>query len=159
MPKQKTSETPEEQPVSIEMDYQEKWQRAMAELENSRRRFEQEKQTLGKYALEGFIEELLPVVDNFYRATEHIPAEQADSPWVMGIQYIQKNLLDVLESKGVTEINAKEGDQFDSNKHEAIRTDETSDQSKDHTITIINKGYMLHDRVLRPVQVAVYSTK
>lgn len=151
---------PEEELSSteIEPDYQEKWQRAMAELENFRRRTEAEKLELAKYAIKSLVEDLIPVVDNFYRATEHIPAEQQGSPWVAGIGYIQKNLLDALEARGVKEITAKDGDHFDASKHEAIQNPETDQSELEDTIKIINRGYMLHDRVLRPVQVAVYST-
>jgi len=155
-----TPGTPEETNATQpeEDDYKERWQRALADLENLRRRADIERQDTAKYALKSFIEDLLPVIDNFYRATEHVPAELKDSPWVAGMLYIQKNLLDTLESRGVKEIPAKNGDQFDPTHHEGIQTIE-SDEQPDHSIKVINRGYMLHDRILRPVQVAVYSNQ
>jgi molecular chaperone GrpE len=136
-------------------NHREKWQRAVAEMENMRKRFESDRITHNKYALDSFIEELLPVVDNFYRATEHVPAELQNSAWVTGIMYIQKNLLDVLEHRGVKEIVANPGDSFDPAKHEAISAAEGSAFNEHQVAEIKNKGYMLHDRVLRPTQVTV----
>lgn len=136
-------------------DYKEKWQRALADLENSRRRFEQEKANLIRYGTEGLLEDLLPVIDNFYRATEHVPEEQKNSPWVTGIQYIQKNLIDVLEGRGVKEIPAKKGDQFDASIHEAIAAEEHAELPDNSILEVKNRGYRLHEKVLRPVQVVV----
>ena len=136
-------------------DYKAKWQRSLAEMENLRKRQEQEKLHFLRFSLEGFAEELLPVVDNFYRATEHIPAEQQGAPWVTGIQYIQKNLLDTLEKRGVREIPVKAGDAFDPTRHEAIGTAEDAAVPEGHIAEVKNRGYMLYDRVLRPAHVTV----
>jgi molecular chaperone GrpE len=144
-----------EQPVEEALDYHSLYQRSLADLENSRKRMEEEKRQFGKFALEGFIEELLPVIDNFYRATEHIPDEQKEAGWVTGILYIQKQLADTLAQRGVTEISAKVGDQFDPHRHEAIATENNPEIPDDHIIEIKNRGYMLHDRVLRPAHVVV----
>jgi molecular chaperone GrpE len=146
--------TEPEAPVSAEPDYKDMWQRSLAELENLRKRELQERQNVSKFALKGFLEELLPVVDNFYRATEHVPAELQNSPWVSGILYIQKNLLDVMAQRGVSIIEAKPGDEFDPSHHEAIGV--TESEYPEGKIAIVNgQGYMLHDRVLRPTQVTV----
>ncbi|MCC2631366.1 MAG: GrpE protein [Patescibacteria group bacterium] len=152
------TQMPEETSVTDtqpEEDYKEKWQRALADMENLRKRTEQERVTFAKYSSESFIEELLPVVDNFYRATEHVPAEQQGSPWVTGIQYIQKNLLDVLEQRGVKEIAAKPGDAFNPSQHEALSSVEDSEQPEDTIVQVIGRGYLLHDKVLKPAQVIV----
>jgi molecular chaperone GrpE len=141
-----------------EEEYKENWLRAVAELENSRKRQEQERQTISRYALEGFLEELLPVVDNFYRATEHVPDEQKGSAWVTGIQYIQKNLLDVLQQRGVQEILIAPDSNFDPSTQEAIGIEE-SDKAEDTVAEVKQRGYKLHDKVLRPAQVIVYKNK
>lgn len=146
---------PTEEVISDSPDYQSLWQRTLADQENLRKRFDQERLTQAKFALGGFIEELLPVVDNFYRATEHVPAEQQNNGWVTGILYIQKQLLDVLEKEGLKEIATKSGDHFDPHRHEAIGTAVHPDQPEETILEIKNKGYQLHDRVLRPVQVIV----
>jgi molecular chaperone GrpE len=96
---------------------------------------------------------LLPVVDNFYRATEHVPEDQKDSTWLTGILYIQKQLISTLESWGVEEIPTKIGDPLDPTIHEAIGIVDNSDIPEDHIASIQNKGYRLNDRVIRPVVV------
>jgi len=136
-------------------EYKEKLQRLFADTENNRKRAEVEKQQFQKFALEGFIEELLPVIDNFYRATEHVPEEQKNSPWVTGISYIQKNLLDVLEAHGVKEMQVNPGDRFNPSLHEAIGVESSEDLPDDHISKVQTRGYLLHERVLRPAQVIV----
>jgi len=154
----KPQETPEseeqlitEEPVVAEPDYKVLYQRLLADQENNRRRFEQDKQQYAKYALVGAAESLLPVVDNFYRATEHVPADQKDSAWLTGIMHIQKQLGAALEEWGVEEIPAKPGDAFDPQLHEAIGTVENAEIPEDHIATIQNRGYRLNGRVIRPV--------
>lgn len=159
MKQSKPSLEPEAEPIlevpsEEENEYQEKWQRALAETENLRKRHEQERVNWSKFALNDFLSELLPVLDNFDRATEHVPAELQNSPWVTGILYIQKNLLDTLARRGVEEIPVKVGDHLDPAKHEAIGVEEKEGE-EDQVTKVVNKGYMIHDRVLRPVQVFV----
>lgn len=98
---------------------------------------------------------MLPVVDNFYLAVQHIPQEQRDSSWVSGVQYIQKNLLDTLERYGVKEIALKPGDLFQAETQEAIGTIANGEVPEDHVVEVKRKGYYLHDRVIRPAQVVV----
>jgi len=156
----KHPETPEQEevvlqaePAVAEPDYKVLYQRSLADQENVRRRFEQDKVQYTKYALTGAVESLLPVVDNFYRATEHVPVEQKDSAWLMGIMHIQKQLQAALEEWGVEEIPAQPGDAFNPAIHEAIGTVENADIPEDHIATIQNKGYRLAGRVIRPVVV------
>jgi len=160
------ADLPEEEPTSememeevepsAEAEYKEKWQRAVADLDNARKRFDIDRQNVAKYSLESFIEELLPVVDNFYRATEHVPADQIDSAWVTGIQYIQKNLLDVLDRHGVQEIAVKAGEHFDPSKHHGVEAIESAEHPEETIARVSLRGYRLHDRVLRPASVVVY---
>jgi molecular chaperone GrpE len=140
-----------------EPDYREQYQRALADWENARKRWEQEKQQIRQYGQAAFCEALLPVVDNFYRATEHVPQEHQDAGWVTGIQYIQKQLLDVLEREGVVEIPVKPGDPFDPHRHEAVATAEAAEQPENTIVAVNGRGYFLHGRVLRPVRVTVAS--
>ena len=144
----------EAEELSQESEYREKWQRALAETENLRKRQEVERVNWSKFALNDFLSDLLPVLDNFDRATEHVPAELQNSAWVTGILYIQKNLMDTLSRKGVEEIPVKIGDSLDPAKHEAIGVEEVEGE-EDKITKVVNKGYMIHDRVLRPVQVFV----
>jgi len=144
----------EEAPQEPVEDYKDRALRAQAELENMRKRFETDRQNLLRYGQEGLISSLLPVLDNFERATQHVPADQQESSWVVGIQYIQKNLHDVLEAEGLKEIAVKVGDHFDAHQHEALSVAD-SEAPDDQILTIVNKGYTLHGKLLRPVQVVV----
>jgi molecular chaperone GrpE len=157
MPKDKKNKLDAAAPeISQEaMDYKESWQRALADLDNLQKRQAQEKQGYFQFALTDLMLELLPVVDNFRRAMAHIPADQASSSWVSGIQYIQKNLLDLLESKGVKEIPMQVGDQFVGENAEAIGTT-IDDRLAEGSIASINAmGYTLNGKLLRPAQVVV----
>lgn len=145
----------EDQKKPTEPDYKGMYQRSLADLENNRKRYEQDKQQFAKYALTGATESILPVVDNFYRATDHIPAEQKDTPWTTGIMHIRKQLLDSLETWGVQEIPVKPGDPFDPSIHEAIGTLEETDIPEDHVATIQNRGYRLNGQVVRPAIVLI----
>jgi molecular chaperone GrpE len=137
------------------LDYQELYLRTRADLENLQKRQEQERQALIKYAGAELILELLPVIDNFYRATEHIPAEQKENSWVTGIQHIQKQLLDVLDQRGVQEIPLKPGDPFDHLKAEAIGTTVDERYPEDSIAEIAQRGYVYHEKVIRPARVIV----
>ena len=136
-----------------EIDYRELYQRLLADQENLRKRFDQDKQQFLKFAHESAVESLLPIVDNFYRATEHVPEENKDSSWLTGILYIQKQLVTVMEGWGVEEIAVKSGDLLDPAVHEAIGTTENTDIPEDHIVTVQNKGYTLNGKVVRPATV------
>ena len=140
---------------ALEPDYQDLYMRALAEAENARKRTLLEQEQFKKYAQLASALDLLPVVDNFYRATEHIPESEQSAAWVVGIMHIQKQLIGVLEGWGVSEIAAKVGDQFNPDQHEALGTVLNAELEEDQIVTIQNKGYSLNGRVLRPTQVIV----
>jgi molecular chaperone GrpE len=136
-------------------DFQALYQRSLADLENMRKRFGDERKLLSKLAIGDLVIELLPVLDNFTRATEHVPADQKDSPWSTGILYIRKQLMDVLGNRGVSEVLARVGDTFDPEMHEAIGTVVDNDKPEDAVAEVKSHGYKLNDRIIRPVQVIV----
>jgi molecular chaperone GrpE len=138
------------------IDYELLYRRALADQENARKRMEEEKRQFATYAQAGMIEDLLPVIDNFYRATEHVPAEQKDGAWTQGILHIQRQLLDILEDLGLKEVAAKPGDAFDPSIHEGIGT--APGEEEDRIVEVKTKGYTLKDRLIRPASVIV-STK
>lgn len=148
-------EVPAQEEPSQEEDYKAKWQRALADLQNAQRRFDQERSNIITYGQVGFIHELLPVVDNFYRATDCAPADQAETPWLVGIKHIQKQLLDLLEAQGVQEIIVNPGDPFNPNQQEATGTVINEQFLDDAIVQVQNRGYMLANRVIRPAQVIV----
>jgi len=120
--------------------------RTLADFENFRKRSEREKQDFFKYALGTTIKDLLPVLDNFDRALEH--AEEGDE-FHKGVLLIYKQLWDVLQRNGLKAID-ESGVHFDPNIHEAVVREEDP-SVPNHTVTsILQKGYFLHDRLLRP---------
>jgi molecular chaperone GrpE len=157
MPKKHVEEAQEETQTAAQEqpDFQVLYQRSLADLENMRRRFDDERKLLGKMAVGDLVIDLLPVLDNFTRATEHVPEAEKNSAWATGILYIRKQLMDVLAERGVQEIHAKSGDPFDPSTHEAIGSVNNSDQPDDTISEVKSIGYKLHDRVMRPVQVIV----
>jgi len=131
--------------------------RTLADFENFRKRSEREKQDFFKYALGTTIKDLLPVLDNFDRALEH--AEEGDE-FHKGVLLIYKQLWDVLQRNGLKAIEESDV-HFDPNIHEAVVREEDP-SVPNHTVTsILQKGYFLHDRLLRPalVKVAVGGTE
>lgn len=153
MPKKHVAHPQEE--VQTRPDFQSLYQRTLADVENMRRRFEDERKLIGKMAIGDLVIDLLPVLDNFTRATEHVPEAEKDSPWATGILYIRKQLMGVLAERGVEEVHAKPGDPFDPSTHEAIGSVHNSDQPDDTISEVKSIGYKLHDKVMRPVQVIV----
>jgi molecular chaperone GrpE len=125
--------------------------RTLADFENFRKRTDREKQDFFKYALTGILKDILPVLDNFDRALDH--AEQGDE-FHKGVLLIYKQLYDVLQKHGLKPIDDS-GVHFDPNIHEAVVREE-DDSVPSHTVTaILQKGYFVHDRLLRPALVKV----
>src|ERR671934_2178556 len=134
-------------------DYFAKWQRAAADLANMRRRHEQERQEYMKQANAMLIAELLPVLDSFDRALVSMPPDLRELTWIDGIVLVERQLRMVLERAGLTPI-AAEGQPFNPTEHEALLHEE-SDKPEDTVISELQKGYKLHERVLRPALVKV----
>lgn len=125
--------------------------RLLADFENFRRRGEREKADFYKYAMAGVLKDLLPVLDNFDRALDH--AAEGDD-FHKGVLLIYKQLFDVLQRHGLKPIE-ESGVAFDPNIHEAVVREE-DDSVPSHTVTaVLQKGYFLHDRLLRPAMVKV----
>ena len=130
--------------------------RAYADTKNLRNSLEKEHREALKYRSEGFIEELLPILDSFYMALKNEPTDPALKNYLIGFQYIYKNLVSVLEAEGVSEITPEVGKKFDSSVMQAVDTIE----GEDGVITMVyNKGYKLHDRIIRPANVQVSVAK
>ncbi len=128
-------------------------QRATADLSNYRRRTEDERATVTQFANAVLITKLLAVLDDFDRALANVPDEVHEG-WVEGVRLVERKLRSLLESEGVTPIEA-EGEPFDPNVHEAVVHEETTDHPDNVVIGEVQRGYRLHDRVLRPALVRV----
>ena len=148
------AETPEQALANEQKraeEYLSKWQRAQADFINLKRRSEQEKGEILKIANAELAGSILPVLDDLTRALEHIDGPTVEDSWVEGIRLIERKLRASLESQGVREIKAL-GEKFDPNLHEAAMH---SKGPEGVVIQEIQKGYMLHDRVIRPSMVVV----
>ncbi|MCX6763884.1 MAG: nucleotide exchange factor GrpE [Candidatus Moranbacteria bacterium] len=139
--------------------YLDSWKRCVADFENYKKRQSENLAEMIKYSNQGMILEILPVLDNFHASTDHIPEDQKDNAWVVGIMHIQKQLEKVLADNDVTEIETKVGDNFDPALHEAVQADtkETDKNTKEnHQIKkVILKGYKMGEKVIRAARVIV----
>jgi molecular chaperone GrpE len=130
------------------------WQRTAADFANYRRRTEQDREQNLGLANEALLSKLLAIVDDFDRAIAQLPQDLTKSPWVDGIVAIDRKLRLLLDSEGLTPIDA-EGQMFDPRQHEAIVQEETSRVPEGTVTAELQRGYRLRDRVLRPSLVAV----
>jgi molecular chaperone GrpE len=126
--------------------------RKLAEFDNFRKRVERERDELRQAALEDFIRELLPVIDNFDRALQH--AGDDSGAFHQGVEMIAKQLHDTLERKGVKEIDPL-GRPFDPEVHEAVQRVEGRDEPPGTVVFVMLKGYTRGDRLIRPALVGV----
>lgn len=134
--------------------YLDSWQRAQADFMNLRKRDEEAKKEYVKFATEDLIAELLSVVDSFSMAFANKEAwEKVDKNWRAGVEYIYSQLMSVLKDRGLTEFDPQ-GQPFDASKHEALGTVATDKKEDDHRVLeVIQKGYILHGKVVRPAKV------
>jgi len=132
------------------------WQRAKADFINARKRDEEERRDFIKYANERLIEDLIPVLGSFEMAMGNKEAwEKADKNWRIGVEYIYSQLRKVLADSGLEEIDPI-GKPFDHNRDEAASYEPVDDKKQDHIVTqVIQKGYILNGKVLRPPKVKV----
>jgi molecular chaperone GrpE len=130
------------------------WQRSAADFSNYRRRTDQERDAMFGLANEVLLAKLLAIVDDFDRAIANMPAELTEVSWVGGIAAIDRKLRLLLDSEGLTPIEAL-GKQFDPHEHEAIAQEDRPGVPDGTVVAEIQKGYRIRDRVLRPAMVAV----
>jgi molecular chaperone GrpE len=133
------------------------WQRSAADFANYKRRSEEERSALGEFSKAVLITKLLGVLDDFDRALESIP-DDAHEGWVEGIRLVERKLRNVLESEGVTQIEAL-GQPFDPNLHEAVVHEETTEYPDNEVTGELQRGYRLRDRVIRPALVKVANNR
>lgn len=155
---EETAEIPEEpevkEPEKTEEDeaMEAKYMRLMADFQNFKRRTETEKANVYAYANEKIVLKLLEVMDNFERALDH--KESADDAFVQGMEMIFKQLSDVLKNSNVEEIEAL-GKEFDPNFHNAVLMEDTDEYESNTVSAVLQKGYTLNGKVIRPSMVKV----
>jgi len=128
--------------------------RAHAEAENMRRRSVVELENAHKYSNEKFAKELLDVVDSFERALELSEQDTAESKMLEGINMTYKIMLDILAKYGMVRLNPI-NQKFDPKQHEALTAQETDEFEANIVIEVVQSGFLIHDRVLRPARVIV----
>jgi molecular chaperone GrpE len=132
------------------------WLRALADAENARKRAQADIAQARKYAAERIVEDLLPVMDSLEAALGAAGA----SPDALraGVELTQRQLRNAFERAGVAEVNPANGQRFDPHRHQAMAAVE-ADQEPNTVVAVLQKGYTLHDRVVRPALVSVAKAK
>lgn len=150
---EKTEEKAEEKTEEKADDGNEKYVRLMAEFQNYKKRVAKEKNDIREYATEKLVMELLPVLDNFERA---LAASAEDDPagYAKGMELIFTQMVTELQKSGLAEVEA-EGQDFDPTKHNAVMTEENEELESGKVSRVLQKGYALNDKVIRPSMVAV----
>jgi molecular chaperone GrpE len=130
------------------------WQRSQAEFQNFKKRIQREQEQFLQDAKGTIIKRYLDIMDDLARALKNRPADSLGADWADGIDLIYRKLVNYLESEGVTRMEA-EGLMFDPQFHEAISQEESPDHESGQIIEVLNEGYLIGERVLRPAVVRV----
>ncbi len=141
-------------------DYKDKMMRALAEAQNTRTRADKARQDISKFAVSGFAKDMLTVADNLRRALDAVTEDQvANNPELKnvldGVNATERELLRLLTGHGVKKIEELEGKLFDPNFHEVMFETPIPGQASGTIIQVLEPGYMIHDRLLRPARVGV----
>ena len=157
--KEENSNELEEKIILLEKEKEELFNKvklAQADLVNYRKRKDEEVSSMLKYANEGIIKELIILVDNFERAIKLDDDNLDDdlSKFLSGFKLMYANLVDILKKYGV-EIIDRRGEIFDANLEEALLTDNLENHEDEEIIEVLQKGYKLHDKIIRPASVKI----
>jgi len=138
-------------------EHYDKLLRVMAEFENFKKRMEKEHLEQAKFSNQSLISEILPVLDDLDRAIEHIPqdAEGEVKALAEGVGMVQKHLLACLSKYGLCQVSSSPGTPFDPNTQEAVASVECKEHPEGTVAMEHRKGWMLHDRLIRPSMVSV----
>jgi molecular chaperone GrpE len=151
-------ESKDHDPASEIASLRERLMRALAETENTRRQGERRAQDAQQFAIANFARELLQVVDNLRRAIDagaaDAEARKGDDGLIEGVAATDRILTQILNRFGVEEINAL-NEPFDPRKHEAVMETHETEQPPGSVVRVLENGYMLRDRLLRPARVVV----
>jgi molecular chaperone GrpE len=146
----------EDKLTETEQKAHENWEksvRAMAELENVRRRAERDVENAHRYGLEKFVDSLLPVVDSLEQAMQ-LAEKDENSSMYEGLELTMKLFVDVLKKHGVEQLNPV-GEPFDPQLHEAMSMQVSEDVAPNTVLVVFQRGYKLNDRIVRPARVIV----
>lgn len=129
-------------------------QRTQADFDNYQKRNQREREQERKYMHRALALDLLPVIDNLERASAAARQAGETGPLVEGVNMVLDQFLNLLKRHGITRIEAQ-GQAFDPNLHQAMMRQPTADVPPNTVVNVLENGYMIHDRVLRPARVAV----
>ena len=144
--------------IEDKQEYLDGWQRSKADFVNLKKEHSQQMERLKKFAVEDMVHDLLPVIESFDMAFANKEAwEAVDENWRNGIEHIHTQLMNVLEARGLKELGVV-GEKFDHNIHDSVGMVENDDKKKSDTLAeVVQKGYELSGKVLRPAKVRVYN--
>lgn len=125
--------------------------RAQADLQNAKIRMEKEAQDIRTYAVLGLVERLLPTIDNFQRAFNHLPEDLKDHEWVKGLQAMEQQLITDLQAVGLRKMDSID-QQLDPQRHEVLQS---APGEKDMVTQVLEEGYEFNGKVIRPAKVVV----
>ena len=141
--------------------FKDKYYRSIADLDNQRKQYEKEYRQVLKYSAQNLAEKLIPSFEMFSMVIEmadNLPPEV--SAYVQGFDMVYRQMVQALESEGVSEIPCKVGDTFDHNLHSAMETQEVEDEALvNKVVKVVRKGYKIYDRLIKPVTVIVGKAK
>lgn len=132
--------------------------RAYADMQNLRKSVEKDHHEAIKYRAEGFVSNLLPILDGFHMALQNEAKTEEMKNFLIGFEYIYRNLVSVLENEGVSEISPKINDEFDANTMQALEA-QYDEGKENRVLKVMVKGYKLHEHLVRPAVVIVSTNK
>ena len=133
------------------VEYKDSWARSQAEFQNYRKRVDRDNEAFKVSTKGDIIKKVLPVLDDLERALQNRPADDA---WASGVELVARKFQNILDMEGVKKIEAK-GAAFDPNFHEAISHEPSEDVESGHVIDVVQNGYVIGERVIRPALVRV----
>jgi len=145
----------------VVIDQNDKILRSLAEIENLRKRTAEDLEKANKYAISKFASDLVLVVENFYLAVENMPVDEIEKSeklknFALGVTMTQKELIKIFEKNGIKRINPI-NEKFDHNYHQAIAQVEGDEGNESGLVKkVIQAGYLIHDRLIRPALVEIY---
>ncbi len=141
-------------------EFRDRFMRALAEAENSRKRSERDRREAEQYGGSKLARDMLPVYDNLSRALEAATEEQREqaAALIEGVELTMRELLNVFSKHGITRVRPEVGDKFDPQIHQAMFEAPVPNTVAGDIIQVMTEGFLLHDRLLRPAQVGVSST-
>jgi molecular chaperone GrpE len=151
---QEVQEEQKEQKNEENLDYKDAYLRSVADYDNLKKESARLRGEYARYAACEVVEQILPVLDNLKKALEHAPQDDASANWVEGVRLIGTQFEKVLAAAGVIPLGS-EGEPFDTEIHDALMREKREGAAPDTVLRVVEPGYKMHDKVLRPAKVIV----